>query len=295
MNILRSKQGRDALFEKFALCITSVSVISLLAIIGFVLYRAFPLFMHVNIIQFISSSVWAPSSGHFGILGFIVASFLTTLVAILIGVPIGLYTAIYISDLATKKVSKIVLFMVDMLAAIPSVVYGFFGLLVVVPFIQNIFAIKSGATLLSASIILSCMILPTVISLSTAALKSVPRSMDEASYALGATQIETIFKVKVPYAKSGILASFLLGLGRALGETMAVILVAGNSNVMPVLNPLFEGFLSGGRTLTGNIVLELSYASGLHQSALFASGVILFIFVSFINIGILWVKKRGVS
>lgn len=293
MNLLRRKQVQDTIFEKIAFVATTLSIVALLAIMIFVFIRALPLFAHTNFIQFIIGDVWAPSNQIFGILGFIVASFLTTAVAVLIGIPIGLYTAVYIAEIASKKVSKIMLFMVDMLAAIPSVVYGFFGLVVVVPWIQSIFHLKSGATLLSASLILSLMILPTVVSLSTIALKSVPRSMDEASYALGATQIETIFKVKIPYAKSGILASFLLGLGRALGETMAVILVAGNSNVMPILNPIREAFLSGGRTLTGNIVLELSYASGVHQAALFATGVILFIFVSILNIVILIVKKRG--
>ncbi|MFV0393358.1 MAG: PstC family ABC transporter permease, partial [Coprobacillaceae bacterium] len=165
----------------------------------------------------------------------------------------------------------------------------------IVPLIQDIFHLRSGSTLLSASIILALMILPTVVSLSTSALKSVPKEIKEGSLALGASKMQTIFKAKIPYAKSGILTSFLLGLGRALGETMAVILVAGNSNMMPILNPFYEAFLNGGRTLTGNIVMELAYASGTHEAALFATGVVLFLFVSIINVVIMVVKKRGVT
>lgn len=288
------KNRLDSGFKKLVFFFTFLSVVALAAILIFTLVKAIPLFKEVDIIHFITSDVWAPTSGKYGILSFIVASIITTITAVIIGIPIGLYTAIFISDIAPKKISKLVLFAVEILAAIPSVVYGFFGLTLLVPFIQQVFNLKSGSTLLTASIILAFMLLPTVVSLSTTALKSVPKSIEEGSLALGASKMQTIFKAKIPFAKSGILTSFLLGLGRALGETMAVILVAGNSNMMPILNPLYEAFLNGGRTLTGNIVIELAYASGTHEAALFATGVVLFLFVSIINIVIMVIKKKGV-
>ena len=294
MNAIEYKKRLDSIFKKIVFFFTFISVLALVAILIFTLLKALPLFKEVDIITFVTSDVWAPTSGKFGILSFIVASIFTTIAAVMIGIPIGLYTAIFISEIAPKKIGNIVLSAVEILAAIPSVVYGFFGLTLVVPFVQKLFGLRSGSTLLTASIILAFMILPTVVSLSTSALKSVPKTIDEGSLALGATKIQTIFKVKISYAKSGILTSFLLGLGRALGETMAVILVAGNSNTMPILNPLYEAFLNGGRTLTGNIVMELAYASGTHEAALFATGVVLFLFVSVINVFILFVKKREV-
>lgn len=295
MKSIAYKNRLDSIFKKIVFFFTFISVIALAAILIFTLLKAMPLFREVNIFRFITSDVWSPTNGQYGILAFVVASILTTLAAVLIGIPVGLYTAIFISEIAPKRISEVFLFAVEILAAIPSVVYGFFGLTLIVPMVQQIFHLRSGSTLLSASIILSLMILPTVVSLSTSALKSVPKTVEEGSLALGASKIQTIFKVKVRFAQSGILTSFLLGLGRALGETMAVILVAGNSNMMPILNPLYEAFLNGGRTLTGNIVIELAYASGTHEAALFATGVVLFLFVSVINLVILFVKKRGVT
>lgn len=294
MNSIVYKRRLDSVFKKIVFTFTSISVIALVAILFFTLLKAVPLFQEVDIVSFIFGDTWAPTSGKFGILAFVLASILTTIAAIIIGIPIGLYTAIFISDIAPKKIGNAVLFVIEILSAIPSVVYGFFGLTIIVPFIQNIFSLGSGSTLLSASIILALMVLPTVVSLSTSSLRAVPNSVVEGSLALGATKMQTIFKTKIPYAKSGILTSFLLGVGRALGETMAVILVAGNSNLMPNLLNFLGSYLQGGRTLTGNIVMELAYATGTHEAALFATGVILFIFVSVINLVILFVKKRGV-
>ncbi len=295
MNALSNKKLLDNVFKGIVFVFTFISVISLAAILFFTVLKAMPLFKEVDIISFMFGDTWAPTAAEpkFGILAFIVASVMTTILAVLIGIPIGLYTALFINEIAPKKLGSAVLFVVEILAAIPSVVYGFFGLTMIVPLIQQWFALNSGSTLLSASIILALMVLPTVVSLSTTSLQAVPNSVVEGSLALGATKMQTIFKAKIPYAKSGILTSFLLGLGRALGETMAVILVAGNSNLMPDLLHLFESFLQGGRTLTGNIVMELAYASGTHEAALFATGVILFLFVSIINIVIMVVKKRG--
>lgn len=296
MSTIAYKKRLDSVFKIIVFFFTSISVIALLAILIFTFIKAIPLFQEVDIISFMFENKWAPTASEpqYGILAFILASIMTTLLAVLIGIPIGLYTSIFISEVAPKKLGAFVLFVIEILSAIPSVVYGFFGLTVIVPIVQSIFALSSGSTLLSASLILAFMVLPTVVSLSTSALQAVPNSVVEASLALGATKMQTIFKTKIPYAKSGILASFLLGVGRALGETMAVILVAGNSNMMPDLLNFFNSYLQGGRTLTGNIVMELAYASGTHEAALFATGVVLFLFVSVINIMIMRIKKRGV-
>lgn len=296
MNSVACKKRLDSVFKIIVFFFTSISVIALLAILLFTFMKAIPLFQEVDIISFMFGNKWAPTASdpQYGILAFILASIMTTLLAVLIGIPIGLYTSIFISEIAPKKLGAFVLFVIEILSAIPSVVYGFFGLTLIVPIVQSVFTLSSGSTLLSASLILALMVLPTVVSLSTSALQAVPNSVVEASLALGATKMQTIFKTKIPYAKSGILASFLLGLGRALGETMAVILVAGNSNMMPDILNFFGSYLQGGRTLTGNIVMELAYASGTHEAALFATGVVLFLFVSVINIIIMRIKKRGV-
>lgn len=293
MNSIEHKNRLDRIFKRIVFIFTFISVLALFAIMVFILARAMPLFQKVDLFSFISGSTWSPSTGQYGILAFVVASILTTALAVLIGIPIGLYTAVFISEIAPRRTSQLVLFIIEMLAAIPSVVYGFFGLTVLVPFVQKSFGLNSGSTLFTASIILAMMVLPTVVTLSASALKAVPNEIDEGSLALGASKMQTIFKAKIPTAKSGIYTSFLLGLGRALGETMAVILVAGNSNMMPQLSNLVHAYMNGGRTLTGNIVMELAYATGTHEAALFATGVVLFIFVSMINLMTIYVKNRG--
>lgn len=295
--MITSKQKRrvDRYFSGFTFTLTTISILALFAIIFFVFVKAFPLFMEVGFFKFLFGTTWNPTNGIFGILPFVVASIITTMTAVLFGIPIGLATAIFIVEIAPRKVSSLVLTFVDILAAIPSIIYGFVGLVVIVPFIQKVFELRSGATLLTASIILTIMIIPTVVVLSAQSLRQVPKEIKEGSLALGASKLQTIFKAMIPAAKSGILTSFLLGLGRALGETMAVILVAGNATKMPAFQPIYQAFLDGGRTLTGNIVLELDYAAGLHQSALFATGVVLFLFVSLINLGILYINKRKVD
>lgn len=292
MKSSEQKNRNDRLFKGLTLALTSVSIVALFAIIIFVFLRALPLFQEVNPFDFIFGTTWNPQNGIFGIAPFIVASVLSTITAVLFGIPIGLFTAVFIAEIAPKKIAGVVLTFVDILAAIPSIVYGFVGLVVIVPIIQKVFDLRSGSTLLTASIILTIMIIPTVVVLSAQSMRQVPKEIKEGSLALGATKIQTIFKAIIPAAKSGIITSFLLGLGRALGETMAVILVAGNATAMPVLNPLTEAFLNGVRTLTGNIVLELDYAAGLHQNALFATGVVLFVFVSLLNMAILYINRR---
>ncbi|KGJ49100.1 phosphate ABC transporter permease [Clostridium sp. NCR] len=257
-----------------------IAVISLLLIIGFVFYKGLTPFISkgYSFIDFLTGTSWVPSADQYGILPMIVASILSTIGALLIGAPIGILTAAFIAEVAPKKIANIISSGVDLLAGIPSVLYGLFGLAVIVPTIQDVFNLPKGQSLFAVIIVLSIMMLPTIIAVSKTAIKAVPDAYREGSLALGASKIETIFKVVLPAAKSGILAAVVLGTGRALGETMAVILVAGNSPVLP--NSLMDSV----RPLTTNIALEMGYAFGTHQEMLFATGVVLFIFILVLNL-----------
>ena len=257
-----------------------IAIISLLLIIGFVFYKGLTpfLFKGYSFIDFLSGKEWVPSSDKFGVAPMIVSSLFATIGALIIGVPIGVLTAIFIAEIAPKKFSKIISSSVELLAGIPSVLYGVFGLAFIVPSIQNIFNLPKGQSLLAVIIVLSIMMLPTIVSVSETAIRAVPNSYREGSLALGASKIETIFKVVIPASKSGILAAIVLGIGRALGETMAIILVAGNSPVMP------SSLMDSVRPLTTNIALEMGYAFGTHQEMLFATGVVLFTFILVLNI-----------
>ncbi|OXX84554.1 phosphate ABC transporter permease, partial [Paraclostridium benzoelyticum] len=257
-----------------------IAVISLLLIIGFVFYKGLTPFISkgYSFIDFLTGTSWVPSADQYGILPMIVASILSTIGALLIGAPIGILTAVFIAEVAPKKIANIISSGVDLLAGIPSVLYGLFGLAVIVPTIQDVFNLPKGQSLFAVIIVLSIMMLPTIIAVSKTAIKAVPNAYREGSLALGASKIETIFKVVLPAAKSGILAAVVLGTGRALGETMAVILVAGNSPVLP--NSLMDSV----RPLTTNIALEMGYAFGTHQEMLFATGVVLFIFILVLNL-----------
>ena len=256
-----------------------VAVVSLLLIIGFVFYKGLTPFISkgYSFTAFLSGTEWLPSSDKFGILPMILASIFATLGALVIGVPIGILTAVFIAEIAPKKIAKLISPAVELLAGIPSVLYGIFGLAFIVPAIQNIFNLPKGQSLLAVILVLAIMMLPTIISVSEAAIRAVPKAYKEGSLALGASKIETIFKVVLPAAKSGILAAVVLGIGRALGETMAVILVAGNSPMMPKL-------MDSVRPLTTNIALEMGYAFGTHQEMLFATGVVLFSFILILNL-----------
>ena len=256
-----------------------VAVVSLLLIIGFVFYKGLTPFVSkgYSFISFLSGTEWLPSSDKFGILPMILASICATLGALVIGVPIGILTAVFIAEIAPKKIAKLMSPAVELLAGIPSVLYGIFGLAFIVPAIQNIFNLPKGQSLLAVILVLAIMMLPTIISVSETAIRAVPKAYKEGSLALGASKIETIFKVVLPAAKSGILAAVVLGIGRALGETMAVILVAGNSPIMPKL-------MDSVRPLTTNIALEMGYAFGTHQEMLFATGVVLFSFILILNL-----------
>lgn len=257
-----------------------IAVISLLLIIGFVFYKGLTPFISkgYSFIDFLTGTSWVPSADQYGILPMIVASILSTIGALLIGAPIGILTAAFIAEVAPKKIANIISSGVDLLAGIPSVLYGLFGLAVIVPTIQDVFNLPKGQSLFAVIIVISIMMLPTIIAVSKTAIKAVPDAYREGSLALGASKIETIFKVVLPAAKSGILAAVVLGTGRALGETMAVILVAGNSPVLP--NSLMDSV----RPLTTNIALEMGYAFGTHQEMLFATGVVLFIFILVLNL-----------
>jgi phosphate transport system permease protein len=254
-----------------------MAILSVVIITVYVFFKGVPGIIEIGPVKFITGTRWAPTEGVFGIFPFIIASIYATIGATIIGVAIGLFTAIFLAEIAPNWLTKIFRPAVELLAGIPSVVYGFFGLIVLVPIISKYFG-GSGNSLLAIILILSIMILPTIVSISEASMRAVPKTYKEGSLALGATHIQTIFKVIIPAARSGIMAGIVLGIGRAIGETMAVILVGGNTPLIP------HALTDRVRTLTANIALEMGYASGLHQEALFATGVVLFIFIIILNI-----------
>lgn len=285
----KNKYFIESLTEKIFLVSASVAVISLLLIIGFVFYKGLRPFIveGYSFWDFIFGTQWIPSANKYGILPMIVASLGATIGSLLIGVPIGILTSIFIAEIAPKKVAKFMSSAVELLAGIPSVLYGVFGLAVIVPTIQDIFNLPKGQSLLAVIIVLAIMMLPTVITVSETAIRAVPNAYKEGSLALGASKTETIFKVVVPAAKSGIMTGVVLGIGRAIGETMAVILVAGNTPVIP------NSIMDSVRPLTTNIALEMGYAFGTHQEMLFATGVILFTFILILNLVLSKLSNKG--
>ena len=284
-----SKYFIESLTEKIFLISASVAVISLLLIIGFVFYKGLRPFIieGYSFWDFIFGTQWIPSANKYGILPMIVASLGATIGALLIGVPVGILTAIFIAEIAPKRISKIMSGAVELLAGIPSVLYGVFGLAIIVPTIQEVFNLPKGQSLLAVIIVLAIMMLPTVITVSETAIRAVPNAYKEGSLALGASKTETIFKVIVPAAKSGIMTGVVLGIGRAIGETMAVILVAGNTPVIP------SSIMDSVRPLTTNIALEMGYAFGTHQEMLFATGVVLFTFILILNLVLSKLSNKG--
>jgi phosphate transport system permease protein len=277
----------EAITEKAFLICSLISILSLVIITVFIFANGVPIFFKVGFTDIIFGMEWKPLEGKFGIFPMIVSSLLVTFGAILIGVSVGLMTAVLLAEISPKNLSKIIKPAVDLLAGIPSVVYGFFGLIVIVPLIDKYFG-GGGNSMLAAIIILGVMILPTIVSISETSIRAVPKEYKEGSLALGASHIETIFKVILPAAKSGIFAAIVLGMGRAIGETMAAILVIGNTALLP------HSLVDRARTLTTNIAIEMSYAQGLHQQALFATGVVLFIFIMILNIILnVFIRKAG--
>lgn len=255
-------------------------------ITGYLVVSGIPAIREVGLIEFLTGTVWKPSQDQFGILPVILTSVLGTFGAILIGVPLGLLFAIYLGKMAPKSVYQVIRPTVDLLAGIPSVVYGLVGMMVLVPFVREVFHVADGVGLFSSIIVLTVMVLPSIISVSETALKAVPHEYEEASLALGATWNETVFKVTFPAAKSGIAASVVLGIGRAVGEAMAIMMVCGNVANMPSL-------FTSVRFLTTAIAGEMSYSSGLHRQALFSVALILYCFIMLINMVLnLFLKKK---
>lgn len=264
-----------------------MSIVSLVLIIIFIFTNGIPVMVKYGFSEFLFGKIWRPTatSPQFGLLPMILGSVYVTAGAALIGVPIGVLTAIFMADYAPPALYKILKPSVSLMASIPSIVYGFFALQFLVPFVRKYLG-GNGYSMLTAMLLLAIMILPTIIELSESAIRSVPKSYYQGSVALGATKERSIFEVVLPAASPGVLSSVVLGIGRAIGETMAVVLVAGNQPVGP------NGLLSGVRTLTTNIVLEMSYAAGDHRQALIATGVILFVFILLINSIFIVIKNR---
>ena len=253
------------------------SVLAVALICLFLFVNGIPAMKEIGIFKFLLGTMWKPGNNIYGILPMIMGSIYVTAGAILIGVPIGILTSVFMASYCPKKVYRFFKSAIDLLAGIPSVVYGFFGLMMLVPLIRNLFHKGNGSSILSASILLGIMILPTIIGVTESAIRAVPSNDYEGSLALGATKERSLFFVVLPAAKSGLIAGVVLGIGRAIGETMAVVMVAGNQARMPA------GILRGVRTMTSNIVLEMGYAADLHREALIATGVVLFVFILIIN------------
>lgn len=270
---------RERIGEIIFLLSAAMSVFLILLIIFFIFSEGIKFVNEYGLVPFIRGKVRKPTAGNprFGIYPMIVGSIIVTILSTIIALPFGLATSVFMAYYAKKSYSPLKS-LINLMAAIPSVVYGFFAMMVLVPLVKSIFNIRSGMTMLTASILLAIMILPTMVNISENSLKQVPITFYQGSLALGATKEETIRKVMIPYAKSGIFSSIILAIGRAIGETMAVYLVVGNQP------RLTTSLLEGSRTLTTNIVLEMGYASGMHRQALIATGMILFFFILLINI-----------
>ena len=262
-----------------------VCIFAVIIICAFLFGNALPTIFTIGAVEFLFGDVWQPLNEVFGIFPMIVGSLYVTALAILFGVPFGILCAIYLAYFSAK--SRLITPLVELMAGIPSIVYGFFGLIVIVPFFAEVFE-TSGKGLLSASVLLAMMILPTIILVSKTSIEAVSKSYYEGAIALGASKERAVFFVVLQDAKSGILASVILGVGRAIGEAMAVIVVAGNQPIIP------ESISDGVRTMTTNIVLELGYASGLHSDALIASSAVLFVFILGINACLLALKRKKV-
>lgn len=261
-----------------------VCILAVIIICAFLFGNAIPTIYHIGVGEFLLGDVWQPLNEVFGIFPMIVGSIYVTGLAIAFGVPFGILCAIYLAYFSRQN--RLLTPLVELMAGIPSIVYGFFGLIVVVPFFSQIFE-TNGKGLLSASVLLAMMILPTIILVSKSSIEAVSKSYFEGAIALGASKERAVFFVVLRDAKSGILASVILGIGRAIGEAMAVIVIAGNQPVLP------ESISDGVRTMTTNIVLELGYASGIHRDALIASSAVLFVFILLINACFLAIKKRA--
>lgn len=294
--MLRDSDGRKNMTGKaaervmksifFLAACTSVLAVGLICV--FLFTGGVPAMLEIGLSEFLLGQKWKPSNDLYGILPFILGSIYVTAGSVVVGVPTALLMAIFLAFYCPKRLYPILKAMVNLMAGIPSVVYGFFGLVMIVPMMREVTG-KDGSTMLTASVLLGIMILPTVTGVVEPALRSVPGSYYEGALALGATHERSVFLTVLPAAKSGVLAGIVLGIGRSIGETMAVIMVAGNQTWMP------QGILKGLRTMTANIVMEMGYAADLHREALIATGVVLFVFVLIINLCVSALKGRAVN
>ena len=280
------RKHKEGIMQFVFLAAACVSILAVALICVFLFGNGIPAIAQIGPFQFLFGTTWKPGNNIFGIFPMILGSIYVTAGAIIVGVPIGFLTAVFLAKFCPAEIYRFFKPMVNLLAGIPSVVYGFFGMVVIVPFVREVIGGK-GSSILTASLLLGLMILPTIISVSESAIRAVPESYYEGSLALGATHERSVFAAMLPAAKSGIMAGVILGVGRAIGETMAVIMVAGNQARIP------NSLLKGVRTLTANIVLEMGYATDLHREALIATGVVLFVFILIINLLFSIVKNRG--
>lgn len=279
------KNLKETLMHGVFLGAACASILAVALICIFLFANGVPAIAEIGPLEFLGGMRWKPLNNMFGVFPMIVGSIYVTAGAIVVGVPIGILCAVFMARFCPKKIYPILKPMIELMAGIPSIVYGFFGLVVIVPLMQDVFG-GSGKSVLTASILLGIMILPTIIGVSESAIRAVPESYYEGALALGDTHERSVFRAVLPAAKSGIMAGVILGIGRAIGETMAVIMVAGNQAVIP------GSLLAGVRTLTANIVLEMGYAADLHREALIATGVVLFVFILIINLLFSLVKRR---
>ena len=278
--------NKETLMKGIFLLAACASILAVALICLFLFANGLPAIGKIGIFDFLLGKVWKPGNDLYGILPMILGSIYVTAGAIVVGVPIGILTAVFMAKFCPKGLYRFLKPAVELLAGIPSVVYGFFGLVVIVPLIRELFPDSKGTSMLAASLLLGIMILPTIIGVSESAIRAVPESYYEGGLALGASHERSVFFATLPAAKSGILAGVILGIGRAIGETMAVIMVAGNQPRMPA------GLFKGVRTLTSNIVMEMGYAADLHREALIATAVVLFVFILLINLLFSVLKRR---
>lgn len=276
---------KEKLMKIVFLAAASVSIAAVVLICIFLFANGIPAISKIGVFRFLFGTKWKPANRLFGIWPMIVGSLYVTAGALFIGVPVGILTAVYMARFCPKRFYKIMKAAVNLMAGIPSVVYGFFGLVVLVPFVRDTFGGR-GMSVLTASILLGLMILPTIISVSETSIRAVPQAYYEGGLALGASHERSVFYTVLPAAKSGIFAGVVLGMGRAVGETMAVMMVAGNQAVIP------ENVLSGVRTLTTNIVMEMGYSTDLHREALIGTAVVLFVFILMINLSLSMLKRK---
>ncbi|MEE0752336.1 phosphate ABC transporter permease subunit PstC [Frisingicoccus sp.] len=279
---LNKENGMKWVF--FLAAFTSVLAVALICI--FLFAGGVPAMAEIGFGDFLFGQKWKPGNNLYGIFPMIMGSICVTGVSLLIGVPIAIFTSVFMAAYCPKKIYPICQAAVNLMSGVPSVVYGFFGLVLIVP-LMNVMTGKDGSTMLTASILLAIMILPTIIGVSETAIRSVPEHYYEGSLALGATKERSLFSVVLPAARSGVIAGIVLGIGRAIGETMAVIMIAGNQPRMP------KGLFKGVRTMTANIVLEMGYATDLHREALIATGVVLFVFILIINLAVSLLNRRA--